>query len=134
MSSKKCIGNCFGTFSGSAIEDVNADDIKAVASVVVIRKVMAKGRGKFRKTLIFTPENCCEAFFLWYLGKMFNRLSNRAVNNYGWLTAENNEITWMILRNYCLIGSLSSYKRENSSSILLLKTIMQIIFTLAEIS
>lgn len=64
MSSKKCIGNCFGTFSGSAIEDVNADDIKAVASVVVIRKVMAKGRGKFRKTLIFTPENCCEAFFL----------------------------------------------------------------------
>ena len=78
-----------------AKEVLQQDEVNAYAFADAVRKLLVKGRRKYRNILITGPANCGKTFLLDPLNVVFDTFTNPANTSYAWIGAENAEIIFL---------------------------------------
>ena len=91
----QCVEGCQGRWFLCAKEVLQKNEVNAYAFADAVRKLLVKGRGKYRNILITGPANCGKTFLLDPLNVVFDTFTNPANTSYAWIGAENAEIIFL---------------------------------------
>ena len=90
-----CIANCNGEWLEVAEDTLARNNLTGGSFQSAVRKLLEKGRGKYRHILIVGSANCGKTFLLNPLNVIYNTFTNPTTGNFAWVGAESAEVLFL---------------------------------------